>query len=105
MLKQSFTRGIRIHAGGHISESDDRQVRFAFPPGELVERQVAIKLKGTELAIAAEVTELRPEIDPSAQLVFATAALPTALPEAARWIPGAPAQVYRARSPHVTEHY
>ena len=83
--------------------SDDRQVRFAFPPGELIERQVAIKLKGTELAIAAEVTELRPEIDPSAQLVFATAALPTALPEAARWIPGAPAQVFHRPAPRLKE--
>jgi HlyD family secretion protein len=85
--------------------SDDRQVRFAFPPGELVERQVAIKLKGSELAITAEVTELRPEIDPSAQLVFATAALPTELPEAARWIPGAPAQVFRRPLPLVGESY
>jgi HlyD family secretion protein len=77
--------------------SDDRQVRFAFPPGELVERKVAIKLKGTELGIAAEVTELRPEIDPSAQLVFATAALPAELPEATRWIPGAAVQVSHVR--------
>ncbi|HEX2677806.1 MAG TPA: HlyD family efflux transporter periplasmic adaptor subunit [Polyangiales bacterium] len=85
--------------------SNDRQVRFAFPPGELVERQVAIKLKGTELAISAQVTELRPEIDPSAQLVFATAALPADLPEAARWIPGAPAQVFRTPKPLPREGY
>jgi multidrug efflux pump subunit AcrA (membrane-fusion protein) len=84
--------------------SDDRQVRFAFPPGELTTREVAIKLKGTDLVIYAEVTEQRPEIDPSAQLVFATAALPDDLPEAARWIPGAPAQVSsRATSPFVSE--
>jgi len=85
--------------------SDDRQVRFAFPPGELVERKVAIKLKGTDIAIAAEVTALRPEIDPSAQLVFATAALPEALPEAARWIPGAPVQVSHATSLRAQERY
>jgi HlyD family secretion protein len=85
--------------------SDDRQVRFAFPPGELVDRQVAIKLKGTELAISAQVTELRPEIDPSAQLVFATAVLPTQLPDAARWIPGAPAQVFRTPTPALGERY
>jgi HlyD family secretion protein len=85
--------------------SDDRQVRFAFPPGELVEQQVALKLKGTDLAITADVTALRPEIDPSAQLVFATAALPAELPEAARWIPGAPVQVSRATSPHVKERF
>jgi len=85
--------------------SDDRQVRFAFPPGELVERQVAIKLKGTDIAIAAEVTALRPEIDPSAQLVFATAALPAQLPEAARWIPGAPVQVSHAASLRAQERF
>jgi HlyD family secretion protein len=85
--------------------SDDRQVRFAFPPGELVDRRVAIKLKGSELGVVAEVTELRPEIDPSAQLVFATAVLPAELPEAARWIPGAPAQVFRAPAPPARESY
>jgi RND family efflux transporter MFP subunit len=84
--------------------SDDRQVRFAFPPGELVERQVAITLQGTELAVPAEVTALRPEIDPSAQLVFATAALPTALPDAARWIPGAAVEVSRGLSPQAEAH-
>lgn len=80
--------------------SDDRQVRFAFPSGELGERQVAIALRGTEFAVEAEVTALRPEIDPSAQLVFATAALPKRLPAAARWIPGAPVDVTRALAPH-----
>jgi biotin carboxyl carrier protein len=55
--------------------SDDRQVRFAFPPGELTQRRVAVTLQGTGLAVEAEVAALRPEIDPSAQLVFATAAL------------------------------
>jgi multidrug efflux pump subunit AcrA (membrane-fusion protein) len=79
--------------------SDDRQVRFAFPPGELVQRQVAITLQGTELAVEADVTALRPEIDPSAQLVFATAALPARLPDAARWIPGAPVRVSRGLAP------
>lgn len=98
-------RGDSVVAGQVVLRivSDDRQVRFAFPPGELVERQVAIKLKGTDVAIAAEVTALRPEIDPSAQLVFATAALPAELPEAARWIPGAPVHVSHAATPPVPE--
>jgi hypothetical protein len=98
-------RGDSVVAGQVVLRivSDDRQVRFAFPPGELVERQVAIKLKGTDVAIEADVTALRPEIDPSAQLIFATAALPTDLPEAARWIPGAPVQVSRAAAPSVQE--
>lgn len=79
--------------------SDDRQVRFAFPPGAPPQRQVAITLQGTELAVEAEVAALRPEIDPSAQLVFATAALPPRLPDAARWIPGAPVVVTRGLPP------
>jgi macrolide-specific efflux system membrane fusion protein len=81
--------------------SDDRQVRFAFPPGELNQRQVAITLQGTTLAVEAEVAALRPEIDPSAQLVFATATLPVQLPEAARWIPGAPVHVRSSVVPRV----
>ena len=79
--------------------SDDRQVRFAFPPGELADPKVAITLHGTELAVDADVTALRPEIDPSAQLVFATAALPAGLPDAVRWIPGAPVDVARRATP------
>lgn len=100
-------RGDSVVAGQVVLRivSDDRQVRFAFPPGELVEREVAIKLKGTDVTIAAEVTALRPEIDPSAQLVFATAALPAELPEAARWIPGAPVQVSRAASLRAQERF
>jgi multidrug efflux pump subunit AcrA (membrane-fusion protein) len=79
--------------------SDDRQVRFAFPPGERIDGQVAITVQGTERAAMANVTELRPEIDPSARLVFATAALPAQLPDASRWIPGTPVLVARAVSP------
>ena len=83
--------------------SDERQVRFAFPAGELVDREVAIRLRGTEIETLGEVTEMRPEIDPSAQLLFATAALPARLPAAARWIPGAPVHVVRPLSPRVPE--
>lgn len=83
--------------------SDDREVRFAFPPGELPERQVSIALQGTALSVAAEVATLRPEIDPSAQLVFATAALPPHLPDPARWIPGAPVHVMRRAGPPQAE--
>ncbi|MET0387229.1 MAG: biotin/lipoyl-binding protein [Polyangiales bacterium] len=76
--------------------SDDRQVRFAFPPGELPDgghTRLAIRLAGTEHDVLTEVASVRPEVDPSAQLVFATAQLPAALPETARWIPGAAVRV------------
>jgi RND family efflux transporter MFP subunit len=84
--------------------SGDRQVRFAFPPGELslpkqskgvAAPRVALRLQGqrSEEPVVAEVDAVRPEVDPSAELVFATAPLPAALPDAARWIPGAPVSV------------
>jgi hypothetical protein len=81
--------------------SDDRQVRFALPPSEPTPQQVAITLQGTELSVQSEVASLRPEIDPSAQLVFATAPLPVQLPEPARWIPGAPVEVTAAGRLHL----
>ena len=77
--------------------SQDRQVRFAFPPGAMPGVDAApllsIRLEGTDLSVRTAVAEIRPELDPSAQLVFASAALPDDLPEAARWIPGAPVHV------------
>jgi RND family efflux transporter MFP subunit len=80
--------------------SGDRQVRFAFPPGELLVSKpgknaprVALRLQGNEQSVMTQVDAVRPEVDPSAELVFATAPLPAALPDAARWIPGAPVSV------------
>jgi RND family efflux transporter MFP subunit len=83
--------------------SGDRQVRFAFPPGELslptpsrrarATPRVALRLQGSDQRVLAQVDAVRPEVDPSAELVFATASLPAALPDAARWIPGAPVAV------------
>jgi RND family efflux transporter MFP subunit len=75
--------------------SEDRQVRFAFPPGALASgpRDVAIRLAGTDAAVQATVSSIRPELDPSAQLVFATAPLPAAVAGDSRWLPGAAVQV------------
>ena len=75
--------------------SDDRQVRFAVPPSEMrgLAQQVQVQLAGTDHVVGASVASVRPELDPSAQLVFATAQLPAALPEVSRWIPGAAVQV------------
>ena len=82
--------------------SGDRQVRFAFPPGELTlpvpgskaaATTVALRLQGSDQRVLTQVDAVRPEVDPSAELVFATAPLPAALPDAARWIPGAPVAV------------
>jgi multidrug efflux pump subunit AcrA (membrane-fusion protein) len=80
--------------------SGDRQVRFAFPPGDLLlpeagknAPRVTLRLQGNEQSVLTQVDAVRPEVDPSAELVFATAPLPAALPDAARWIPGAPVSV------------
>jgi len=76
--------------------SDDRQVRFAFPPGDMPasgSRAVAVRLTGTDSSVVTTVASVRPELDPSAQLVFGTAPLPAALPDTARWIPGAAVEV------------
>ena len=86
--------------------SGDRQVRFAFPPGELAvpapgskqqAPRVALRLSGSDQSVLARVDAVRPEVDPSAELVFATAPLPATLPDASRWIPGAPVAVTLAQ--------
>jgi RND family efflux transporter MFP subunit len=82
--------------------SDVRQVRFAFPEGALDPAKspdVRIKLVGSSASTVARVSFVRPELDPSAALVFGTAALPAELPEASRWIPGASVEVSPASAP------
>ncbi|HMJ14073.1 MAG TPA: efflux RND transporter periplasmic adaptor subunit [Polyangiaceae bacterium] len=79
--------------------SDDRQVRFAFPASE---RRIApgsavrVTLPGAEREVRASVSAIRPELDPSAELVFATALLPEKVPDGARFLPGASVEVRRA---------
>jgi RND family efflux transporter MFP subunit len=92
--------GDSVSAGQTVMRilSGDRQVRFAFPPGELSlarghKTRVALSLQGSAEKVSANVDAVRPEVDPSAELVFATAPLPAALPDAERWIPGAPVAV------------
>ena len=76
--------------------SEDRQVRFAFPAGALPisgTQRVSIVMPGSASEVQTVVSSVRPEVDPSAQLVFATALLPAGLPQSARWIPGASVRV------------
>lgn len=76
--------------------SDQLQVNFAFPPSEMpssAEPEVSIRLPGVEPAARARVGSIRPELDPSAELVFASAALPAELPSPERWLPGAAVSV------------
>ncbi len=58
--------------------TDDRQVRFALPREQLAGEaldEVLLTLSGGEQL--AKVTSLQPEVDPAAQMVFATAAVST----------------------------
>jgi HlyD family secretion protein len=82
--------------------SEDRQVRFAFPASERSVVQgspVLVKLSGRDREIRASVSAIRPELDPSAELVFATAQLPDKLPEGASFLPGASVEVRRIAPP------
>jgi RND family efflux transporter MFP subunit len=92
-------RGDSVGAGQIVMRilSEERQVRFAFKPGEVrgVGEAVSIRLAGTDYVVRSHVSAIRPEVDPAAELVFATAQLPAAVPDAARWIPGATAFVSR----------
>jgi RND family efflux transporter MFP subunit len=87
--------------------SEDRQVRFAIPPSDVPaagQKQVTVQLTGTESTVETEVSAVRPDLDPSAQLVFATAQLPDELPEASRWIPGAAVQVRLVSQARLLSH-
>jgi RND family efflux transporter MFP subunit len=87
--------------------SEDRQVRFAFPPGDMpssAQKQVTVQLTGTDSSVETEVSAVRPDLDPSAQLIFATAQLPENLPEASRWIPGAAVQVRLVSQARIYSH-
>jgi multidrug efflux pump subunit AcrA (membrane-fusion protein) len=68
--------------------SVDRQVRFAVPREDLPPpgAEVVVTLPGKR-QVHARVSTLRPEVDPAAQLVFASAPLP------ADWMPGTPVEV------------
>jgi HlyD family secretion protein len=80
--------------------SNERQARFALPPSDLYgsnDMKVSIRLRGTNETVTASVSTIRPEVDPSAQLVFGTAPLPHDLPNADGWIPGAPVEVLQVQ--------
>ena len=98
VLALDVNTGDSVSAGQVVLRilSDDRQVRFAFPAGGLPDvglQRVAIRMPGIASEVQTVVSSVRPEVDPSAQLVFASAPLPAALPESARWIPGAAVRV------------
>jgi RND family efflux transporter MFP subunit len=94
--------GDSVHAGQVVMRilSEGREVRFAYPAGQLPERgarNVVVELEGSHLSLPGQVTSTRPEIDPSARLVIATVPLPANLPQSEHFLPGSPVQVYLAQ--------
>ena len=72
------------------------QVNFAFPPSALPSggaAEVSIRLAHGAPAIRSKISAVRPELDPSAELAFASAPLPAALPDRDRWLPGTAVEV------------
>ena len=82
--------------------SADRQVRFAVPRDDLPPPgvDVLVSLPATRVQVHARVSSFRPEVDPSAQLVFATAVLPADAVQAV-WLPGTPVEVTASPAPAV----
>jgi len=90
--------GDSVLAGRPIARllSTEREVRFAVPRPALSEMEatgVALTIPGHEARLPTRLRSLRPEIDTSAQLVFASAALPDA-PVSASLLPGTVVRVH-----------
>lgn len=96
--------GDSVRAGQIVMKilSDGREVRFAYPPGDLPDqgaRNVVVELEGSQASVLAQVSATRPEVDPSAKLVIATVPLPAGLPQSERFLPGSPVRVFVAPPP------
>lgn len=94
--------GDSVRAGQVVMRilSNGREVRFAYPPGQMPEkgaRNVVVELDGTNVSLVAQVSATRPEVDPSAKLAIATVPLPAGLPQSERFLPGSAVQVYLAQ--------
>lgn len=72
--------------------TDDYYVRFALPPDAArltpVGSTVSVELAGTQAALRAAVSDVQPEVDAAAQLVFARARLQVEAHDAASVLPG-----------------
>jgi len=76
--------------------SDDREVRFALPREALPTSnkfEVLVQSKADNSQVRAPVSSVKPEIDPAAQLVFATASLPPESAGSLAFMPGTPVTV------------
>jgi RND family efflux transporter MFP subunit len=95
--------GDSVNAGQVLARviSDDRHVRFALPPDQaLGEGEIKVLVRDTlsGRALITQIKTLKPEIDSSAQLVFATATLKLDERQAAAWLPGTRVEVSPAEN-------
>jgi RND family efflux transporter MFP subunit len=90
--------GDSVSAGQVLARvfSVHRQVRFAMPrsfvPAARTSR-VVIRTSDGKAEVTARIDDVRPEVDPAAQLVFATAPLADELSGNPAWLPGTPVEV------------
>jgi len=90
--------GDSVRAGQILARviSDDRQVRFALPPDQAPEEgefEVLVRDPLSGRSMITKIKTVKPEIDTSAQLVFATAVLTLDQNQRRTWLPGTRVEV------------
>jgi RND family efflux transporter MFP subunit len=90
--------GDSVRAGQVLARviSDDRQVRFALPPDQAPregELDVLVRDPLSGRSMLTKIKTVKPEIDSSAQLVFATATLQLDADQRKTWLPGTRVEV------------
>ncbi|MGH7269209.1 MAG: efflux RND transporter periplasmic adaptor subunit [Polyangiaceae bacterium] len=98
LMSSDVVAGDSVAAGQILARvfSEDRKVRFAITRADLPQSgtmDVLVTFPGTKLSVLAPASSFRPEVDPSAQLVFATATPPPEIARGPCWMPGAPVEV------------
>ncbi|MFT3924911.1 MAG: efflux RND transporter periplasmic adaptor subunit [Myxococcales bacterium] len=90
--------GDSVRAGQVLARviSDDRQVRFALPPDQAPQEgefEVLVRDPLSDRSMITKIKTVKPEIDTSAQLVFATAVLALDQNQLKTWLPGTRVEV------------
>jgi RND family efflux transporter MFP subunit len=90
--------GDSVSAGQVLARvfSEHRQVRFAMPRSFVPaahSSRVSIRTTEGKAEVSARIDDVRPEVDPAAQLVFATAPLADELSLDPAWLPGTSVEV------------
>lgn len=101
--------GDSVRAGQVLARviSDDRQVRFALPPDQAPEEgefEVLVRDPLSGRSMITKIKTMKPEIDTSAQLVFATATLILDPNQRKTWLPGTRVEVSPANQANAIMH-